>query len=296
MSNGGQPEASHIQPIGGIAFGPTALIEAVDWTRARLDAFGVPFPAGNRLLRAQALLRQVQARRVILAPENPELDLVTEAQWTIHEQYFATRGLGLPDNALSALLRSKFEEMLSGAETPEGDRNPRARSTQFELYMTALFKMGGVRAAIAEPDIVIDYCGTPTGVAAKRVNSPRQAVRRAKEAADQLLANGRPGFVAVNVDSLLKLRPDLPGPEATLADRLREVDQIESAMWDRDHVLGTITLGREAVWDFSRERPAVSASSSIRFAPHPRTASGETEARSFFNQMSDLIDRRMNTL
>lgn len=100
----------------------------------------------------------------------------------------------------------------------------------------------------------------------------------------------------MNVDVLLKLRRDLPGPEATLADPLSVVNEIEGAMAEREHVLGTITLGRDAIWDFSGEKPKVSVSHSLRFSPHPRTAQAEAEARAFFVRMNTTIDRRMETL
>jgi hypothetical protein len=296
MAGESSVETSDIRPIGGIAFGPTALIAAVDWTRERLRAFGVPFPAGNRLQLAQGLLRELQGGRVTLTADSASVDRVTEAQWTILEQYVATRGLGSPDRQLLNVERSKFEEMLSGAETAETDRNHLARNTQFELYMMALFKMGDVRAMLAEPDLLIDYCGALRGVAAKRVRSFRQAVRRAKEASDQLRANGCLGFIAVNVDVLLKLRPGLPGPETTLAERLDVVNQVEALMAEQEHVLGTITLGRDAIWDFSNERPTVSVSHSYRFTVHPRAANDNADGRAFFDRMGAWIDRRMTTL
>lgn len=296
MSGESSASASEIRPVGGISFGPTSLIAAADWTRARLSTFGVPFPPGNRLQRAQSLLKDLQAGRLALAADSALVDQVTEAQWTIVELYIATRGLGSAQRELSDVERAKCEEMLSGAEMPEADRNPLARSTQFELYLAGLFRMGDVRVMLAEPDLLIDYQGTPCGVAAKRVRSFRQAPRCAREAADQLRASGRPGFVAVNVDVLLKLRSDLPGPEATLAERLAVINEIEATMAEREHVLGTITIGRDAVWDFSRDLPRIAVSHSYRFTVHPRAAGGEAEGRAFFARMNAMIDRRMNTL
>jgi hypothetical protein len=81
-----------------------------------------------------------------------------------------------------------------------------------------------------------------------------------------------------------------------LAERLEVVDAIEATMAEREHVLGTITVGRDAIWDFSGEKPMVSVSHSLRFAPHPRTAHAEVEARAFFERMNATIDRRMDTL
>lgn len=121
---------------------------------------------------AQALLRNLQAGRLVLAADSPLVDQVSEAQWTIVEQYFATRPLGSAHRVLDAVERAKCEEMLSGAETPEGDRNPLVRSTQFELYLAARFKMGDVPVRFAEPDLLIDYCGRECGVAVQARPEP----------------------------------------------------------------------------------------------------------------------------
>lgn len=289
--------SGEIRSIGGVPFGPTGLIAAAEWTRERLAAFGVPHPGGNRLQAARALLLAVQAHRVVVTPEAEDLlNQVTEAQWTIIEQYIITRALGRPDYRLGTLKRRKLEEMLSGAPTPDDDRNQLARNTQFELYVAALFTMGDVAARLGEPDILIDFRDSVCGVAVKRVRSLRQAVRRADEAAEQLASHGLRGFVAVNVDLLLKTVDGGCGPEATLAERLDVVDAIEERMANHDHVLGTITLGRDCVWDFVGERPRAGVSHSYRCTVHPRDADGEAEGRAFFDRMMARINIRMGTL
>lgn len=286
-----------IRTIGGVPFGPTGLIAAADWTRDRLMAFGIPFPPSNRLQGAQAFLRDLQEGKVVLAPEADDVMLlVTEAQWTIVEQYIVTRALGRPSFELDPLRVRKLREMLSGARTPEDDRNPMARNTQFELFVAALFTMGDVEAVLGEPDILIAYRGESRGVAAKRVRSRQQAVRRANEAADQLAANRLLGFVAVNVDVLLKVVNGGPGPEATLAERLDVINTIESRMVEREHVLGTLTLGRDCIWDFTAARPRAAVSHSYRFTVHPRTDGDAGEAREFFDRMMARIDTRMSAL
>jgi hypothetical protein len=286
-----------IGTIGGIPFGPTGLIAAADWTRDRLVAFEVPFPSGNRLQSARSLMADLQAGRACLRPNEDDLiDRVTEAQWTIVEQYIITRALGLPDYRLGSLKRRKLEEMLSGAPMPAVDSNHLARNTQFELYVAALFTMGDVTARLGEPDVLIDYRGTVCGVAAKRVRSLRQAVRRADEAAEQLMSQRLRGFVAVNVDVLLTISEGGPGPESTLAGRLDIVDTIENRMADRDHVLGTITFGRDCLWNFTGERPRADVSHSYRFTTHRRADSDEAGGREFFDRMMARIDRRMHTL
>jgi hypothetical protein len=283
--------------VGEIPFGPSALIDTVSWTEARLATFGIPIPAGNRLLRARKMLEDVQARRLILsATDDALLNRVTEAQWTIVEQYFATRALGRPGRRLSDTHRRKLEEMLSGTDTPEDDRNHLARNTQFELYIAALFTMGDLPCVLEEPDLRFEHLGRPHGVAAKRVRSFRKAAKNALKAADQVLASGLPGVVAVNVDVLLKTSATLPGPDTTLADCLAVVEKIERLMSEREHVVATMTVGRECTWDFSGTRPAVSASTSVRFTAHPRRDGDETRSREFFDRLMRRINDRLQTL
>lgn len=280
----------------GIPVGPSGQIAAAEWTRERLAQFGIPFPPGNRLQRARALLEDVNAKRIAITNDDALLERLTEAQWTIIEQYIITRSLGRPGRELSAERLRKLEEMLSGADIPGTDRNHLARNTQFELYVSALFTMGDVPVALSEPDLVFDYLGRPCGLAAKRVRSFRQAPRRADEAAEQIRTARLLGVVAVNVDVLLKTSPHLPGPEATLAERLQVVEQIESRMADRKEVVATMTFGRDCVWDLNGPRPVASISHSIRFTVHPRTLTDEETGREFFDRLMARIEDRMETL
>jgi hypothetical protein len=281
----------------GIPTGPTAQIAAADWTRERLAAFGVPLPGGNRLDRAKSLLEDINACRIVLtADDDASLERVNEAQWTIVEQYIISRSLGRPGRELSLQRLRKLEEMLSGADVANADRNPLARNTQFEMYAAAFFTMGDVGVTLAEPDLVFDYLGAPRGLAAKRVQSFRQAPRRAREAADQIAATGVPGVVALNVDVLLNRSPGGPGPESTLAERLEVVGEVERLMAERQEVMATMTFGRDCIWDFTGPRPAVELSHTIRFTVHPRAAGDEEAARSFFDRLNARIDERMENL
>ena len=143
-----------------IRIGASGFISAAEWTQRRLEAFAVPQPAGNRLTKAHALIRDANERRIILrSDDEPALDRVTEAQWTILEQYIVARALGAPGRVLHPIQLSKLEMMLSGADTEDEDKNPLARNTQFELYAGATLVMGDVRTRLAEPDLRADYLG-----------------------------------------------------------------------------------------------------------------------------------------
>ncbi|MGE3492016.1 MAG: hypothetical protein AB7N29_18570 [Vicinamibacterales bacterium] len=268
-----------------------------EWTQERLGAFGVPLPAGNRLQRARSLIEEVNERRVVLSSEDRELlERVNEAQWTVIEQYVIARALGRPPRRLEPAHLRKLEEMLSGADVPGADRNHFARNTQFELYVGSHLTMGDVRVVVAEPDLVIDYLGAPCGLAAKRVQSVRQAVRRAREAADQIAASGVRGIVAVNVDVLLGLSETEPDPTRTLDERLEVVREIEAAMAARDEVIATLTFAKTAIWDFSGSRPVVELSHSNRYTVHPRDGHTETQGREFFDRLFTRVDQRMEDL
>lgn len=280
-----------------VPIGPTAQIRAATWIEKRLAEFGVPLPAGNRLQRARRLIEDVNSRRIVLAPDNPGLlERLNEAQWTIVEQYVITRALGRPPRTISPAQLRKLEEMLSGADVPGSDRNHLARNTQFELYVGAHLTMGDVRVVMAEPDLLIDYMGTPCGVAVKRVQSMKQAVRRAQEAADQITAQGIPGIVAINVDVLLSLTEAEPDPTRALDERVAVVRQIEATMAEREHVIATMTIGRSAIWHFKGRRPAVEYSHSNRYTAHPREGYSEAQVREFFDRLFTRVDERMDTL
>ena len=279
-----------------IPAGPSGQIAVAEWTHRRLADFGIRLPAGNRLQRARRLIEDVNARRVVLSPDSADLASVTEAQWTILEQYIVTRSLGLPGRRLSDEVAHKLETVLSGADTPEADRNQLARSTQFELYVAAFFTMADITLTFAEPDLIFDYLGNPCGLAAKRVNSFRQAPRRADDAADQLRASSLRGVVAVNVDVLLKTVAGDSGPEATLAERLQVLDEVENRMSARDEVIAVMSFGRDCIWDFNGDLPVADLSTSFRFVPFIREAADESRGKEFFDRVIRRVNDRLGTL
>lgn len=281
----------------GINIGPSGLMAAADYIRKKIYGFNISLPSGNRLERAKKLIEDVNAKRRNISQNNKRLiNLVNEAHWTIIEQYIITRALGNPSQGLSPLLYRKVKEIFSGADLPETDSNPLARNTQFELYVGALFAMGGVPVTLAEPDLVFNYLGRPCGLAAKRVSSFRKATRRAKEAADQILASGIEGVVVINTDVLLKISPESPDTTATLAERLRVVVDVENIMAGRDKVIATMTIGRDCIWNFSTDRPHANISHLVRFIVHSKIPEEEARGNEFFKKMMKGIEEQIQTL
>src|SRR4051794_6672973 len=106
----------------GIPIGASGFIRGAEWTRKRLQAFGVALPPGNRLAQAERLIRDVNDGKQVLRAEDEAILLrVTEAQWTILEQYIVARSLGRPGRTLPAVHLAKLHLMLSGAATEDED-------------------------------------------------------------------------------------------------------------------------------------------------------------------------------
>lgn len=281
----------------GIRFGASGFIAAAEWTRERLQEFGVPQPTGNRLTKAEALIRDVNDRKIILAPaDDHTLYIVTEALWTILEQYIVARGLGRPGRPLSGAQLAKLETMLSGADTEDEDRNPLARNTQFELYTGATLTMGDVPTRLAEPDLRVDYLGLQVGVAAKRVRSAKQLINRAKEAVEQIKSSGVPGMVAFNVDVLLKESGTGTPDKEQLDERLAGLKEVDDLLSQHDAVLGSLAFARDAAWQFGDDRPMFDFSTTYRFVIYPRTKEQKERGEEFWRKARERIDQRIENL
>lgn len=280
-----------------IGFGPTGLINAADWTRKTLAEFQVPQPRGNRLLKAQALIRDVNAGAIrVDKDDDAALERLTDAQWTILEQYMIARAIGKRGRVLSPVELFKLESMLSGADTENEDRNPLARNTQFELYVAANLVMGGVSTRLAEPDLRFDYNGLEVGLAAKRVRSSKQLVKRAKDAVRQIRNSGIPGFVALNVDVLLKAVGGNPTSTEQLDDRLVAIKQINGILSQHEGVVGSLVFARDARWEFGDEKPSFSCSTTHHYKFYCGTDAEKIRAEEFWRNAEQRIDERLQTL
>lgn len=186
---------------GPVESGPSGGIAAADWTLRRLEELGVRIPPGNRLVQARRLLAEVNSGKPPLTPSDERvLKRVAEAQRTVTEQYIIARAVRQAGSPTS----QKLEEMLGGPEVEEHEKNPIARNTQFELYVTAMLAMGGATVTLAEPDALMLFDSEEVGVAAKRLSSPKQLRRRLEEGVKQIERSHRRGFVAMNVDIFVK--------------------------------------------------------------------------------------------
>ena len=271
-----------------VQFGPSGLIDAAEWTLKRLAELGVNLPAGNRLQTAKTLIARVNNGQLVLNPDNDRsLYEVTEAQWTIMEHYVVARATNRASGRLSQEHRAKLEMMLSGAATTDVDANPLARNIQFELYIGATLAMGGARVTIEEPDLALEFLGERVGVAAKRVRSVSQLGRRVDDAVDQIKRSGRAGFVAVNVDVLVK-NTGAPSAVIRLDERLEPLAAMDAKLRQAPEVLGSMVFGHDTCWNFGGRRPRVEVGHFVRFR---LTAVGQAKGPGAYEFLARLLTR-----
>ena len=289
-------EAAHQSRSANFAFRPSDLVHAATWTLARLTALGVPVLNGNRLELAGKLVRKVLDGHVTIEPEDSlGVERLTEAHWTVIEQYTVARVLN-PSGHLGEVGLEKLRTMLGGPDIAADETNPIARNTQFELYVGATFALGGVSFHLEEPDLSFEYLGTTTGIAAKRVRSPAQLGKRVKEAAEQIQSTGRPGFVAVNVDAIIKVTGASPTVGTALDQRLPTLKRVDADLAGRPEVLGLIVFGHEATWDFEGKRPRLRIATFTRVRIFPANDRDKAEGEAFFGGVLSRIEKNQRAI
>ena len=108
------------------------------------------------------------------------------------------------------VLPRRFEAIVSGeyAAFQNSREDDPGRAAQFELYLAAVLRKGGLVVAVdTEPDIIANVNGMRIAIAAKRPQS-MSAVRKAlKGAARQIRGVGLPGFIALDLTVATVDRP-----------------------------------------------------------------------------------------
>jgi hypothetical protein len=256
----------------------------------------ITLPPGNRLQNAKALIERINDGRVVLnADDDNLLNAVAEAMKTVTEQYIVLRAMnptiGRPRPSVAAKLRM----MLSGAATVDQDANPDARNTQFELYVGGTLTMGGAHVVVEEPDLGLDFGDRRVGIAAKRVRSLARVLPIVDEAIDQIRRSGRPGFVALNVDVLVK-NTGAPSDTIRLGERLSALAGVDEKVRAVPEVLGTMVFGYDTRWTFGGEKLRVEVGNFVRFRVTAAGLSLNPEALRFLAGALDRIKYRLHTL
>jgi hypothetical protein len=282
------------QNPGSFKFEPANLVNASTWTLARMRVLGVQVPGGCRLELAGKLVRRVLEGQEAIEPEDSlGVQRLTEAHWTVIEQYTVVRALDQKED-LAKVGIEKLKTMLGGPDIAADETNPIARNTQFELYVGACLAFGGVSLHLKEPDLTFQYQGTPTGIAVKRVRSSVQLAKRAKEAADQIQASGMPGFVAVNVDQIMKLSGASRG--VGLDQQVPELAQVEADLCERPGVLGLIGFGHRATWTFAVVPPKLEIGSFNRVRLFSTRRQKKGDGDGFWSRVLTQMERNLRAI
>jgi hypothetical protein len=286
-----------------IRSGSLAMLETADWLLAQLPRMSVPVPPGSRLLLARRLIDQVQQR--ILAPDASDealLRRIADAHRTISEFYIIIRAIRSRPAMWNGALRNKVSAMMGGHEFEAQDSNCIPRNTQFELYVLALFIMGGATVSLEEPDLRLLYGAEQVGVSVKRLRSPKQLRRRVMEAANQIESHGLRGFVAVNYDLFTV---GVGGPEdlEDIAERGRRFEEALSPVYalthafaERPSVMGLMNFGYSAHWENNQIPPRFSFGffrQTLRFTETPAEIA---LAEDFFGGLGARIENALNDL
>jgi hypothetical protein len=301
MADPNPPNASGWQISPHRPLPPSGAVAAADWTLDRLATLGVTAPPGNRLQRARNLLSKVNAQPDLIAHGDDRFRrLVAEAQRTIYEQYIITRTSAGRTDVVSDTHRAKLEQMLSGADLPEDDKNFLARNTQFELYSAAMFGMGQVPIGHAEPDFQFEFLnGEVVGLAAKRISSPKQLRTRVKEGIEQIKNAGVRGFVAVNVEVYTRsIR--LEEEESKRGDQFNSAIQALHDVFDEfkddPHFLGIINFGHVLEWDDTGAKPILGMHDFRQFGVVSEDDDYEAQAIEFVDTLWTNVQKKLNNL
>jgi hypothetical protein len=157
-------------------------IAAADFSLRRFRECAIPVPAGSRLPVARACIRSNRGRGIIQPTLQVALsEQILEAHRSVMEFYLVACAL-------------------------EGRTDSLATVVPRELLTAALLRLAGIRGVtLAEPDIRIAAGSTYLGIAAKRIRSlaERKREHHLRKAIDQLRLQGLPGYVFLNLDSVM---------------------------------------------------------------------------------------------
>ena len=243
------------QLLGPSRFGQT--LGALAWTLDRLRQRGVAPGPASRLHRLAPALEAAANVQDTLVDDVELRRVVAEAQRTVFEFAAIANILPADPGAISMQLHRKFQRSYGGHDDPalDGPRQIVARSTQFELWLAAFLVAGGLAVCPAEPDLVLWYDSRWRGVAAKRVRSRSQILRRVKDAAAQVRRSTGGGFVALSLDNFADSGELATSADSGVKRRVAFIDEFpeigDAATWveaKAPWIQGMLCFGQLARW------------------------------------------------
>lgn len=116
--------------------------------------------------------------------------------------------IAIVEKLIDHLSEAHLRELVKGHDDPASDQqSSRARNKEFELFVAAAFLHGGLPVALAEPDVLIKVGGEVRALAVKRIWSRNKATENIASASRQILKNGYPGYIVLDITRYLN--PDL---------------------------------------------------------------------------------------
>lgn len=102
------------------------------------------------------------------------------------------------------LTNADLHDLISGNYHPDLDApGKRTRDREFEWFIAAVASRAKLPFTLAEPDIVVSATNSSWAVAAKRLRSEKQVESNVKKAANQIQAAKLPGYIFLDVTSLM---------------------------------------------------------------------------------------------
>lgn len=173
-------------------------------TLDRMRAFGVRIPESSRL-------RSYEKRTALLLLQRG--DLLTVPAEVADQLLFDYREM----DELNAIIESfpkgpstpelaRLQLLAGGLDTPDSAESTKARDTQFELFLRAVFRGAGATVVMGSPDLEVSLGDVRFPVEAKRPASFRRFDDRLRSAMSQLEQLGRPGVAALSLDQVIRPR------------------------------------------------------------------------------------------
>jgi hypothetical protein len=167
------------------------ILKSISSARAVFEQHGVRIRNGSSM---DQLL--TQAERTLTAPTQT-LRQSMDLEYVIA---LASLLVGLADEVgIKVLL-----ERIAGSEMDTASRKPaQGKDAIWELSCFSTFKIGGMEARLAEPDVVTNFGHGDYGVACKKVYSENSVEKCIAKGVRQITDSGMKGLVALNIDELL---------------------------------------------------------------------------------------------
>jgi hypothetical protein len=141
-----------------------------------------------------------------------------------------------------------------GHESPDGTTTDKARDAQYELYLRAIFKKGGLEVAFREPDLVMTITGRKVHIAAKRPSSLSRLDDRLRDANGQVELHPAPGLVAISLDRIIRPRNGLLAVADMAALQPAVKDLVELFFYDNARSIARRVAGRRLAGVFFTTR------------------------------------------